>query len=177
MLRKETLRARFRWLDPAFLHVFPQFSFSLFHLSFLLFILLLTSRSWENSLSERMPRHVFVVRTWVKKFPLYSDHVERDRESEDEERARRCVTGKCHATVIYLWTPKGWWMRRCADGAGRQVESIDAAGRLGDDTAAILFGYPREITRDRTAANTRYIGVSRIGKKIEMCMHDKWKTR
>lgn len=56
-------------------------------------------------------------------------------------------------------------MRRCADGVGRQVESIDAAGWLGDDTAAILFGYPWEITRVRTAANTRYAGVSRIRKK------------
>lgn len=110
------------WLSYMFSHSSRSFSlFSFSYPSFPSFILLFTSAfAFMGKLFEWTHAAPRFRRTNVgEEVPFILGPCRKSRESEDEERARRCVTGKCHATVIYLWTPKGWWMRRCADGVGR----------------------------------------------------------
>lgn len=67
----------------------------------------------------------------------------------NEERPHRCVVGKCHANVIYLWTLKGL-MDVVVYGvpAVDTVESIDGAEWCDDDIVATFSGI-YEIIRNR----------------------------
>lgn len=76
------------------------------------------SRSWENSLTDRvLPCHVFAVHTAeTGENLLYArTAAKEDGKVQTKKDLYRRVAGKCHANIIYLWTSKGWWMRRCVD--------------------------------------------------------------